>query len=268
MSRTAVDLYRWGAFVVTDSFARFVVLSIDMQGYGKAHDQDQISIQDELLGILAAAAAAAGLDRRAWHRQGQGDGELALIAAGEPDAGTRVVDDYVRELAATLFWRNCDRPADGRLRLRLAVDHGLVRPASNGFAGRPVVMVSRLVGCRPLRQAMASAPDANLAVILSRQVYTELVLGGHTKLRPADFRRVSVREKELTDQAWLRVPGVDVHRLQITPDPATQDGTAPTGRGAPVRALPGAGRDGQVVVNEFVGAVDARHGVIGIHNDR
>jgi len=253
---------------VTDSFARFVVLSIDAQGYGRAHDQDQISIQDELLDILAATAAAAGLDRRTWHRQGKGDEELALIAAGEPDTETRVVDGFVRELATELFRRNDDRPADGRLRLRLAVDHGLARPSSNGFAGRPVVVVSRLVGCRPLRQAMAAAPDANLGVILSRQVYTDLVLGGHTTLRPADFRRVSVSEKELTDQAWLRVPGVDVHRLQITPDSAAQDGTAPTGLGAPVRELPGAGRDGQAVVNEFAGAVDARHGVIGIRNDR
>jgi hypothetical protein len=284
---------------VTGSFARFVALSIDAQGYGKAHDQDQLSIQDELLDILAAAAAAAGLDRRTWHRQGQGDGELALITAGEPDTETRVVDGFVRELAVVLFRRNCDRAAEGRFRLRLAVDHGLVRPASNGFAGRPVVVVSRLVGCRPLRQAMAAAPDANLAVILSRQVYTDLVLGGHTTLRPADFRRVSVSEKELTDQAWLRVPGVDVNRLRITPDPVTRDGliqhpatrdgitedtaahdgiieqpAGPEGgrpiEGGPLprRDLPAAARGGQVVVNEFTGAVDARHGVIGIRNDR
>jgi hypothetical protein len=264
---------------MTNSFARFVALSIDAQGYGRAHDQGQISIQDELLDVLSAAATAAGLDRGTWHRQGKGDEELALIAAGEPNTESRVVDDFVRELATVLFRRNYDRPVDGRFRLRLAVDHGFARPASNGFAGRPVVVVSRLVGCRPLRQAMAAAPDANLAVILSRQVYIDLVLGGHTRLRAADFLRVSVSEKEFTDQAWLRVPGVDVHRLRITQDPtdphtqdsATRDGTARDGTaraelGAPVRDLPAAGGDGQVVVNRFDGAVDVRHGVIG--NDR
>jgi hypothetical protein len=249
---------------VTKSFARFVVLSIDAQGYGRAHDPGQISIQNKLLDVLATAAAAADLDRRTWHRQGKGDEELALIPAGEPDTETKLIDDFVRELATVLFQRNFDLPADRKFRLRLAMDHGLARPASNGFAGRPVVVVSRLVGCRPLRQAMAAAPDANLAVILSRQVYTDLVLGGHTRLRPADFRRVSVSEKELVDQAWLRVPGVDVHRLQITTDPATRDGTAaPPGRNRPT-----AGPDGQVVVNEFASTVDARHGVIGIRNDR
>jgi hypothetical protein len=298
---------------VTDSFARFVVLSIDAQGYGKAHDQGQTAIQDELLDVLAAAAAAAGLDRRTWHRQGKGDEELALIPDGGPGIETRVVDDFIRELATVLFRRNCDQPAGRTFRLRLAVDHGLARPASNGFAGRPVVVASRLVGCRPLRQAMAAAPDASLAVILSRQVYTDLVLGGHSRLRPNDFLQVSVSEKELADQAWLRVPGADVHRLRIIPDPATgedathdgarRDGAthdsatpdgathdrtahdrtahdrtaravpaehpAPAGRPAPaVRDLPPAGRDGQIVVNEFTSAVDVRHGVIGIRNDR
>jgi hypothetical protein len=313
---------------VTDSFARFVVLSIDAQGYGRAHDHGQTAIQDELLDVLAAAAAAAGLDRRTWHRQAKGDEELALIPAGEPGIETGVVDEFVRELATVLFRRNCDQPADRKFRLRLAVDHGLARPASNGFAGRPVVAVSRLVGCRPLRQAMAAAPDASLAVILSRQVYTDLVLGGHSRLRPADFLQVSVSEKELADQAWLRVPGTDVHRLRITPDPAThditqngaiqdgatrdgithdgairdrathhgaiqdgaiqdgatheggtrdgatRDGAAPAERAPAERAaragrdLPASGRDSQVVVNEFAGAVDVRHGVIGIRNDR
>jgi hypothetical protein len=287
-----------GSFAVTDSFARFVVLSIDAQGYGRAHDHGQTAIQDELLDVLAAAAAAAGLDRRTWHRQGKGDEELALIPAGGPGIETRVVDEFVRELATVLFRRNCDQPADHRFRLRLAVDLGLARPGSNGFVGRPVVVVSRLVGCRPLRQAMAAVPDANLGVILSRPVYTDLVFGGHSRLRPADFVQVSVSEKELVDQAWLRVPGADVNRLRIALDPVTRDITAHdvtrdaathnaaqngtahdvTRDGAAsaehdattpaVGDLPAAGRDSQVVVNEFAGAVDVRHGVIGIRNDR
>jgi hypothetical protein len=240
-------------------------LSVDAQGYGRAHDRGQNAIQDELLDVLAAAAAAADLDRRAWHRQGSGDGELALIATGEPDTEARVVDELARELAAVLFRRNCDQPAERRFRLRLALDHGLARAASNGFAGRAVVTVSRLVGCQPLRQALTAAPDANLAVILSRQVYSELVLGGHTRLAPTDFRRVPVSEKELTDEAWLRVPGADVHGLRLDPDPAgIPTGSTPAAR----RERPDAGRGGQVVVNKFAGAVNASHGVIGIRNGR
>lgn len=249
------------------SFARYLCLSIDAQGYGRAPDPGQLTIQNELLDLLTTAATAAGLDRDTWHRQAKGDEELALIPADQPGTEPRVIDDFVRELAAALFRHNCDRPADRRLRLRFAADYGLARPAPNGFVGQPVVRVCRLVGCQPLRQAMAAAPDAGLAVILSRQVYGDLVLAGHTKLRPTDFRQVSVSEKEFTDQAWLRVPGADVHRLRIATDTARRDGAAPAERAAPAkRDLPVTGRGSQVVVNEFAGAVDARHGVIGIRN--
>jgi hypothetical protein len=248
--------------VVTRSFARYLCLSVDAQGYGRIPDRGQAVIQDALLEVLAAAAAAAGVDRGGWHRQGKGDEELALVPSGGPDADARVVDGFASELAAALLRRNCAVPAGHALRLRLAIDGGLAAEASNGFAGRPVVTVSRLVGCRPLRQALAAAPDAGLAVILSRQVYSELVLGGHTRARPGDFRRVAVHDKELDDDAWLRVPGADVHRLRLAPAREAD----PAGHGSPAGG-PGA-LAGQVVVNEFRAAVDASHGVIGIRNDR
>jgi hypothetical protein len=84
---------------VIDPFARYLCLSVDAGGYGRANDRDQSVIQDELLDVLAVAAAAAGLDRRRWHRQGQGDGEPALIPPSEPEA--RVVDDFIGELATS-----------------------------------------------------------------------------------------------------------------------------------------------------------------------
>jgi hypothetical protein len=258
-----------GRLVMTGSFARYLCLSVDAQGYGRAPDRGQAAIQDALLEVLTAAAAAAGVDRGGWHRQGKGDEELALVPASGPDAQARVIDGFVGELAAALLRRNCAVPAGRALRLRLAIDGGLAARSSNGFAGRPVVTVSRLVGCRPLRQALAVAPDAGLGVILSRQVYGELVLGGHTRARPDDFRRVAVREKELDDAAWLRVPGVNVHGLRLGPagmEPPG-DGGEPDA-GGPARFGSSNGLGGQVVVNEFRAAVDASHGVIGIRNDR
>jgi hypothetical protein len=262
--RRTAGLNYGGGFVVTHSFARYLCLSIDAQGYGRAHDRGQAALQDELVDVLATSAAAAGLDRTAWHRQAAGDGELALIPASEPDTETKVVDEFVRELAAVLFRRNYDKPAGDRFRLRLAMDHGLAQMASNGFAGQLIVAVSRLVDSRPLRQALAAAPEANLAVILSRRVYTDFVLGGHTRLRPTDFRQVWVSQKEYADQAWLRVPGADVHRLPLTL-PATRD---PLPDGVPARRdQPTDAHRGQVVANEFNAPVDVTGGVIGIRND-
>jgi hypothetical protein len=273
-----------------DRFARYLCMSIDVEGYGRTNDRGQSAVQEDLLGLLGAAAEAASLDRETWTRQGKGDEELALIPATEPES--RVVDDFVRELATALYRRNCDRPQAERLRLRLALDHGLVQSAANGFAGRPVVAVSRLVNSQPVRRALAVS-DANLAVILSRRVYTDVVLGGHTRLSPTAFRQVPVSEKELAEEAWLRVPGLDVHQLPLTSDgdavtsdagarlePAGQRGVAEAGStvnqagrdlrvaATPVSHVAAEGEQSQVVVNEFAGPVDASGGVIGIRNDR
>jgi hypothetical protein len=275
---------------MTDRFARYLCMSIDVEGYGRADDRRQSAVQEELLGLLGVAAEAASLDRRTWTRQGKGDEELALIPATESEP--RVVDDFVRELATALWRRNCDRTPAERLRLRLALDHGLVKSAANGFAGRPVVAVSRLVNSQPVRRALA-VTDANLAVILSRRVYADVVLGGHTQLPPAAFREVPVREKELAEEAWLRVPGLDVHQLPLTgagdavasdadarPEPAGQRGVAAAGSAVnqagrdlhvaatPVSRVAADGEHSQVVVNEFAGPVDASGGVIGIRNGR
>lgn len=203
-----------------DSFARYLCLSVDVQGYSRGNDRAQCAVQDELLSLLAAAAHSAGLARETWIRQGSGDGELALIPAGESEAA--VVEGFVGELAGLLYSRNCDRSSADRLRLRLAVDHGLVRSAANGFAGRQVIVVSRLVNAAPAKQALVAAPDASLAVVLSQRVYADLVVGGHTRLDPGLFRRVWVQDKEFVGHVWLRVPGTDVHRLALTPDPTVR----------------------------------------------
>jgi hypothetical protein len=158
-----------------------------------------------------------------------------------------VVDDFVEHLATSLFRRNCDRVPEDRLRLRLALDYGPVQVGPNGFVGRPVVTVSRLVGAKPVRRALATSGAASLAVILSQRVYADLVSGGHTRLPAKVFTRTQVREKELAEEAWLRVPGTDPHVLDAAlSEPAPKRGPAaqrpqPQPDIAPVLSPPSAG---------------------------
>lgn len=172
------------------------------------------------------AAGAAGLDRSRWTTQRSGDGEFAVLPPDEPEP--RVVDDYVRELATELRQFNEGRLPDWQIRLRLAAHHGVAYPAANGYAGNAPVTVGRLIDSPPVRQALAVGPEAQLAVILSRLVFDEIVAGGHTSLRVEDFQPVQVRVKEYVDQAWVRVPGIDAARL--SPDPTS--GSGETGRKA------------------------------------
>lgn len=197
----------------TRDFGRSLCLSVDAKGYGSADDITQHGWQQALLDCLDLAADRARIDRPQWQRQPSGDGELALL----PDDGTepRVVDDFGRELDRALADYNRERLARYRLRLRLALHHGVAVPSANGVSGNGVVVVSRLVNSKPAHEALVAAPEAHLVVILSKQIYYDVVMQSRTSLRPVDFRQVRVVEKELDTDAWLRVPGVDVHRLDL-----------------------------------------------------
>jgi len=198
----------------TDSARRYLCLSVDVQGYGGNDDVRQAEIQHDLVDLLDRAGERAGLERRRWIRQPKGDEELALIPADEPLG--QVVGDFCLELAAALWRYNSVRDPIARMRLRLALDDGPVALSLNGFAGRAVVGVSRLVNAWPLRQTLDLADQAELAVILSDGVHRDWVHSGRSSVRPEWCRRVAVAEKEYAADAWLWLPGADVHQLPLT----------------------------------------------------
>jgi hypothetical protein len=231
-------------------------------------------MQEGLVQVLSDSAAAVGLHRADWLCQPAGDGELAILAADEPE--DVLVDDYVRELTRRLDDYNEDRVAPARLRLRMAIHHGIATPAANGYAGAGVVVVSRLVECAAARAAQAAAPDASLVLIISNRVFLDTVAQGHTALRDRHFRKVAVQVKEYVDDAWLYVPGHDVHSLDLQftdarpAGPAApvagrtgSDGAAPVGLGSGQGGPSDQRRYRAEVINEFKGPVSAA--VIGIN---
>lgn len=195
-----------------EAFSRQLCLDLDIQGYSRGNDVQQARAQADLLAMVDNAAQAVGLDRGSWSRQQKGDEELSFIPPGERE--DVVVDQFMRELDARLYRWNRDHPVESRLRIRAAVDYGMVQPASLGFAGRPAVTVGRLMNSAAARRALERVPNANLVVVLSRTVYRDLVLGGHTTLRTSQFLQVTVQDKEVEDQAWLWLPGHDGESLK------------------------------------------------------
>jgi hypothetical protein len=200
---------------------RFLCLSVDVQGYGGNDDIRQAEIQRDLINLLDRAGKRAGLERRRWIRQPKGDEELALIPADEQWG--HVVGDFCLELAAALWRYNRVRDRTARMRLRLALDDGPVDLSPNGFAGRAVVGVSRLVNARPLRQALDLTDQVELAVILSEGVYRDWVHSGRSSVRPEWCHRTTVVEKEYVADAWLWLPTV--------PTPGITAGDRPTRSG-------------------------------------
>src|SRR5436190_24223473 len=122
-------------------FGRRFCVSVDAQGYGDRDDQRQRALQDGLIKVLSEAADGARLNRDRWHKQPNGDGEVALLPEVNPEPEPRVVDDYVRELDNALSRHNRDLRPEARLRLRVAMHFGVAQLGKNGYTGRAPVDV-------------------------------------------------------------------------------------------------------------------------------
>ncbi|QMU73326.1 hypothetical protein [Streptacidiphilus sp. P02-A3a] len=200
-------------------------IAVDVAGYGGNNDRRQSEIQHELPRLLSRAASAAGLDRTRWRVQPQGDGQVALVPQDEGEP--RLVDDYIRHLVVELRKYNQQRTGAYRMRMRAALHHGPVELADHGFAGRAVVATCRLLEADQLYQVLARRPDADLALMLSDDIFGTTVGAGHTTFVQEEFDSVLVRKKEYEHPAWLWVPGgAGRQRPDQEAAPAAQLGTS------------------------------------------
>ena len=241
-------------------FARRLCVAVDAASYSSRDSVAQYDLQSQLSQVLDEAAAAARLDRRQWTRQSQGDGELALIPHDQPEP--RLIDDFVRELDATLRLRNHGRERASRLRLRVAMDFGVAYEAEFGFAGDAVIATARLLASDCLRQALKRAPDASVAIALSSNVY-QTVVDRHTSLTADQFSAANVQEKEYRARAWIRVLGAG----SSPPDGGAAGGSdppaIPTAQPGKAPAAPAGKAPAAAMTNNFYDDVTA--GVIGFN---
>ncbi|WP_157475728.1 hypothetical protein [Parafrankia sp. EUN1f] len=244
------------------AFRRAVLVAVDVMGYGQGDDRQQMDVQRDLLTVLQWASDGAGVSRERWDRHPEGDGELAVLPPDVPER--RVVGQFVQQLSAALTRRNEDDRSGPRLRLRLAIHHGVVAPADNGLAGQGVVAVKRLVDCAPVRAALRSS-GADLAVVVSAQVFNEMIAQRHTTLRPADFRQVHVEVKEYTAPAWIWVPGIDPAVLDLPADRRDQPQEAAAAAATQPKDRPRQPASATPTIhNEFHETVTAENATFGI----
>ncbi|MGA5358393.1 hypothetical protein [Streptomyces purpurascens] len=183
---------------------RRLCLAADVEQYSRLDTRTQSAVQADLVRMLDEAAALTGLDRAAWTRQPQGDLEFAVLPEATPEDA--VLGPFIHHLAVRLGDRNA-RPATQRVRLRLAVDTGVVADAALGHAGPAPVAVARYVNAPQLRAVLAILTAADLAVIVSDRLYQDVVRSGRPDLDPAQYVRAHVRVKEFGGYGWIRVPG-------------------------------------------------------------
>ncbi|MFF1692717.1 hypothetical protein ACFVXC_03710 [Streptomyces sp. NPDC058257] len=183
---------------------RRLCLAVDVEQYSRLDTLTQSVVQSELVLLLDEAAELTGLDRAAWTRQPQGDLEFAVLP--EATLEDAVLGPFVHHLAVRLGDRNA-RPAAQRVRLRMAVDTGVVADAALGHAGPAPVAVARYVNAPQLKTVLATLTAADLAVIVSDRLYQDVVRSGRPELDRAQYVRVHVWVKEFGGYGWIRVPG-------------------------------------------------------------
>jgi hypothetical protein len=221
-----------------------------MSGYGKGESARQYTVQQTYRTLMEQAAAGALLDRPGWLLQPSGDGELSVIL--DEECEPRVVDPFVRHLNALLAQHNQGLDEQRRLRMRVAIHHGMYSPAANGLAGKAVVELARMLDSQPLRAALGADPVANLALMVSQRVFEDIVEYGLTSYAVDDFTQVDVRQKEFAQRTWLHVPRTSAS------DPASASSPVPDRQRGESRQ--------QVVTNHFSGPVRLDGGTIGISN--
>jgi class 3 adenylate cyclase len=206
-----------------------LILAVDVEGYSTRSARDQLQAQRDLVRVLDAAAAGSGLDRRRWHRQVTGDGELAVLP-GHADV-TRAVGAFPVWLRGMLADRNAACRIGPRLRVRLVLHHGTLIAGPFGPACDAPVVASRLLDARPLRQFLTRHPEDDLALAVSGSLFRDVVRTGFCCLDPAAFDPMSITAKGTIYHGYLHHGTASGHAA-----------LAPASAAARIRALPTSGQ--------------------------
>lgn len=210
------------------------LLTVDIEDYSSRTDAEQRVLQSALMTALDRAADAAEMSREQWEKQLGGDGLMALLPQG---CDVRhLLDVLIRRFDAELglYNRLREQPTWSRIRIRLAVHAGPIHvEGPSGWPGQHAVLPARLRDSDPVRVALAARPAADLAVIVSAQVYDDYVTQGPGNPRPSEFRAVHVKAKKHEYTGYLYLPGLDVNdvteliRYDVA-EPQRPEGASPT----------------------------------------
>ncbi|MET1075890.1 MAG: hypothetical protein ABWY11_24795 [Umezawaea sp.] len=176
----------------------------DIAGYGMRSDEDQRWLRKELYTVLETAMAASGVPWPHDMTQDRGDSIILLIPATVPKR--TITEKLVHHLDRELGRHARRSTAPVRMRLRLALHAGEVARDGRGWIGRDLNTACRLVDLPAGREALAAAPEANLAVVVSDSWYRGVVFQDPLLVEHFAFRRVPFVVKEVDDHAWIHVP--------------------------------------------------------------
>jgi hypothetical protein len=178
-----------------------LIVAVDIEDFSKLGVLEQAEAQILLAQVLEQAAAAAGLARDDWYIQARGDGELAVLPAHTDVAW--VIAEYTQLLDHALGQLRSDPVAQPKLRLRLAMHHGAVTAGRLGPIGKALIVACRLLDARPTKQALVKDTSADLVLVISQQLYDDVVETRFHGLATERFRLMRARIKGRIYRGYL-----------------------------------------------------------------
>lgn len=128
-----------------------------------------------------------------------------MILLFDPELATTHVSAVIRDLRASLAESNRHVPNNDRLRLRIALHRGEVLIDTHGYSGSALVEASRLSNATGLREQLAATTE-DTALIVSDQMWRQLVGSHHEPLDPGAYHPVAISAHGVTTHAWVHVP--------------------------------------------------------------
>jgi tetratricopeptide (TPR) repeat protein len=229
---------------------RSLCAAADIKGWSGRPVPEQIRAQRSLVDVVHAACRYARVPEEIV--QSSGDGVLLLPPSDIDEIA--VIPDLISGLSAALVTENRLLADSARIRLRFSLTSGLITPGAAGFSGAAMVECFRLLDSPPVKAALDDFPAAQLAVIISDQLYREVIAGGPHGMRPAEFWSVrsELPDKGFAAQAWLYVsdrtggpePQTGAARAADPTDPSgLGDLAGRTGRAGPAGPAPESPRE-------------------------
>jgi hypothetical protein len=179
-------------------------MAADVVGYSRHVLQTAENTQRRLLEVLRAARRSAELNEATIDLQPQGDGQFAVLPPGIDEL--TAIPRLVRGLRDSLREVNLDLADTARLRLRVALHRGLVKPAANGWVGTSAVAVHRLLDSPQARAAIRD-PAVEFIVVVPDFLFRDVISQCFDHPGPDDFQDVTVEipAKGFVERAWIHV---------------------------------------------------------------
>jgi hypothetical protein len=182
------------------------LFAVDIAGFTSPDRDDDIRLylHKELYEMLERAFDGSGIPWARCFHEDRGDGALIVVPPGVACKG--IIDPLPERLRGLIRRHNHVSCKAAGIQLRAAAHIGPVEHDDHGFVGSDINLLFRMLEARPLKRALAGS-GAELALIVSDDVYRSLVCRYPSLVSPDAFQRVKFQVKYTRASAWTYLPG-------------------------------------------------------------